>query len=195
MKGLRIGSSCAAITCVAGLLTCQELHAQTTAPRATGTGLQMVPVPIPLSAPSQGSAASDPGTAPPGTTSVFNPFANPYAAPLLYSSMLPDQQSQTQGAASQLLNQGSMTPAQMSLLMLATQQPMGIGSGRLSGTRSGPGANPRPGRSEPAAQRWTSRQRGTSAPPGGLAARYFNRNSPHSPYPQNYYNRQARYFP
>jgi hypothetical protein len=89
-----------------------------------------------------------------------------------------------------------LSPAQLGLLMLSTQQPLGIGSGRLSGARGGPspGSDPRAERG-PATARHAGDRARTQAQPGGLASRYFNRSSPRSPYPQNYFQRQNRYFP
>jgi hypothetical protein len=37
--------------------------------------------------------------------------------------------------------------------------------------------------------------RARSVPPGGLAARYFNRTATMTRIPQGYFNRQTRYFP
>ncbi len=105
-----------------------------------------------------------------------NIFANPLAAPMLYGSPYP------------------ITQRQAGLMMLAGQsQHMlgGIGSGQLSGVRPGMGGQSR-GRT---AQNAAVRPQGSSARPGGLAARYFNRTAPVSRYPQSYYNRQPRYFP
>jgi hypothetical protein len=83
-----------------------------------------------------------------------------------------------------------MSSAQMGLMMLATQRPMGLGSGQSSGGA----ADPLRARRSKAAQA-SGRSRSAHGNPAGLAASYFNRTIPHSPYPQSYYNRQNRYYP
>src|SRR5262249_14732760 len=138
-------------------------------------------------------------------TAPSNVFANPYAAPLLYSSMLPglgnqlSAQGQTASTASSMggsMNPMSLGSTQMGLWMLANQRPMGIGSGQLGGARSAPGGDPRSSRGQQATTaREAHGQVRTSPPPGGLAARYFNRTTARVPYPQKYYSRQNRYFP
>ena len=75
--------------------------------------------------------------------------------------------------------------------MMATQNPNGIGSGQLSGARSSRTQSRAQGRHRPARvpERCTSQ-------PAGLAAHYFNRDAhPRPQIPQNFYNRQTRYFP
>lgn len=204
MNSLRLSLACASLVCSAGLLNGREAVAQSTTSRATASGLEMMPIPMPLFTPAPSSNSGNPATASGGPPTPANIFSNPYASPFLYSSMLPGLQAQAQTGSSTLQAQtqtGSSTspmgmlPAQMGLMMLATQRPMGIGSGQLSGARPGPGSDPRPSRNKTTARQAIGRSRGSSAQPGGLAARYFNRIHPHSPYPQSYYNRQNRYFP
>jgi hypothetical protein len=211
MKGLRPGWACAGLVCAAAVWNGPEAGAQstaarTTAPdpslaaRATAPEMMMVPVPMPLLTPSMVNGSSDPGTAAGGMTAQPNVFSNPYAAAFFYNSMLPPSQVQTPNGSSQATLGVSpvapmgFSPTQMGLMMLTTQRPLGIGSGQLSGARLGPGADARPSRSPTTARPATGRAR-TAPPPGGLAARYFNRSSPRSAYPQSYYNRQSRYLP
>ena len=78
---------------------------------------------------------------------------------------------------------------QMGLMMMATQNPNGIGSGQLSGARSSRTQSRPKAPAQPVA-----RTHFTSGP-AGLAAHYFNRGGPRSSIPQSYYNRQTRYFP
>jgi len=108
-----------------------------------------------------------------GVNGMNSVFRNPMAAPYLFGSVYP------------------MSPGQIGTMMLANQAGLtGIGSGQLSGVRPGAGAaRGRPGQ-PPAAK-----PRGSTATPGGLAARYFNRTAHVVRYPQSYYNRQTRYFP
>jgi hypothetical protein len=73
------------------------------------------------------------------------------------------------------------------MMMMATQNPNGVGSGVMSGARS----SRTQGRAKPPA---STRARTVSGP-AGLAAHYFNRRGPHTAIPQSYYNRQTRYFP
>jgi hypothetical protein len=100
-----------------------------------------------------------------------NIFTNPTGAALLSSSVYP------------------MSQRQAGLMMLAGQsQMLGIGSGQLSGVRPGPSKGKSAAKAAP-------KSRGGSNQPGGLAARYFNRTARVTPHPQNFYNRQSRYFP
>lgn len=122
-----------------------------------------------------------------GPTTQGGLLSNPLAAPLLYNSML--QASQPQGQANSFYGPTGLGTTQLGLMMLANQQAGGIGSGRMSGTRTDPRAR-EAGSSSPQ----DSKQR-TLARPGGLASRYFNRVGPHTPYPRNYFNRRPRYFP
>jgi hypothetical protein len=78
---------------------------------------------------------------------------------------------------------------QMGMLMMATQNPNGIGSGQLSGVR-GPRPRPRAQSADPAQGR-----RRNPGGPGGLAGGYFNRAAIRTGVPRNYYGRQTRYFP
>jgi hypothetical protein len=181
--------------------------AATASSAAYGMGMPMMALALPFSAASaSGSNAADDLTGLPSRNSApSNIFANPYAAPLIYNSMMPGlgnslaAQGQTASAASSMggsMNPMSLGATQMGLMMLATQRPMGIGSGQLGGARSAPGADPRSSRGQQATTaREAHGQVRTPPPPGGLAARYFNRTTARSPYPQKYYNRQSRYFP
>jgi hypothetical protein len=172
-----------------------------------GMGMPMMALALPMAAASASgsNAAADLTGLPSRNPASSNVFANPYAAPLLYSSMLPGlgsplaapgQTASTANAMGGMMNPMSLGATQMGLMMLANQRPMGIGSGQLGGARSAPGGDPRSSRGP---QATTARQAlgqvRTPPPPGGLAARYFNRTTARSPYPQSYYNRQNRYFP
>jgi hypothetical protein len=101
-------------------------------------------------------------------------------------------------AAQSLFGTGSASSSnQIAAMMLANQMggATGIGSGQLSGVR--PGA----GQSKGLAKQSAAKSRGTTATPGGLAGRYFNRTSSVnrpvnvSRIPQNYYTRQNGYYP
>jgi hypothetical protein len=103
---------------------------------------------------------------------------NPMASPYLFGN----------GAAS--------SGNQMAAMMLANQMGAGgIGSGQLSGVRPGPG------QAKGLTKQPAAKSRGTTATPGGLAVRYFNRttsvNRPVnvSRVPQSFYTRQNRYYP
>jgi hypothetical protein len=187
-----------AVACVAGLLVLPEARAQGTAvpgyPVSTSPaanmsmgmnmGMGFMPIPYGMfgtaslsrtDAAALGMTAQSAGGM--GMAGQSNNiFANPLAAPMLYGSPYP------------------MSQRQAGLMMLAGQSQQmlgGIGSGQLSGVRSGTGGQSR-GRT---AQQTALRQQASPPRPGGLAARYFNRTTPVSRYPQSYYNRQNRYFP
>jgi hypothetical protein len=203
MNRLRRNWVSAGLVWVAGLLNGEVVEAQNAASPAPAPGVQMVPVPVPMFIPSVPGGSSDPATAGTGTGAQANIFSNPYAAPLLYNSMLSPSPTPTptpnqagSSAASSALPPGQVviSPGEMGLLMLATQRPLGIGSGQLSGARPGQSGDARRSRGKTTVREPGGRSRGP-AQPGGLAARYFNRVAPHSPYPQNYFNRQNRYFP
>ena len=85
---------------------------------------------------------------------------------------------------------GGLGAMQMGLMMMATQNPNGVGSGAVERRPEQPDAVARP---RPTAQP-TARTHFTSSP-AGLAAHYFNRGGVRSAIPQSYYNRQTRYFP
>jgi hypothetical protein len=112
-----------------------------------------------------------------GMNQMNGVFMNPMAAPY----MLGYPMSTTQIGGMMMMNQ---------------MQNGGIGSGQISGVR--PAAGQQRGRTK---QQVPTKARGTTATPGGLAARYFNRtvsvNRPAnvSRIPQNYYTRQNRYYP
>ncbi len=161
-----------------------------------GMGMPMMALALPFMAGSGSNAASNLTGLPSVNTTPSNVFANPYAAPLLYGSMMPGlgtglaAQGQTAASASSSSMSGTMGAmnmgaAQMGLLMLATQGSLG---NRSAGDR-------RTARGQATTARQANGRVRTASPPGGLAARYFNRMSPRSPYPQTYYNRQNRYFP
>lgn len=161
---------------------------------AYGMGMPLMPLAMPFFAPSGSNPAADLTGLPSANTAPSNLFANPYAAPLLYSSMLPglgnQLSAQGQTASTAGVMGGAMSPmslgaTQMGLMMLATQRPTG----------TGPGGDRRPARGQATTARQANGRVRTAPPPGGLAARYFNRTGPRSPYPQSYYNRQNRYFP
>lgn len=111
-----------------------------------------------------------------GMNPMNNAFMNPMAAPYLLGYPM----STNQIGAMMLMNQMGSS---------------GLGSGQMSGVRPGAGQN---GARTRQAQ---AKPRGTTATPGGLASRYFNRtvsvNRPKnvSRIPQNYYARQNRYYP
>ena len=104
-------------------------------------------------------------------------FMNPMAAPY----MLGYPMSTNQIGAMMMMNQMGTS---------------GVGSGQMSGVR--PGAGQQRGRTK---HSLPAKPPGTTATPGGLASRYFNRttavNRPAkvSRIPQNYYARQNRYYP
>jgi hypothetical protein len=114
-----------------------------------------------------------------GMNAVNGVFMNPMAAPY----MLGYPMSTTQIGGMMMMNQ---------------MQNGGIGSGQISGVRPAPGQQR--GRTKPQAP---TKAPGTTATPGGLASRYFNRtvavNHPAkakaSRVPQNFYTRQSRYYP
>jgi hypothetical protein len=155
--------------------------------------MQMMPIPMPFFAPSGSNGSGDPNASN-ASAAQRSVFSNPYNAPFLYSALSQDLQGQGQTQTGSSMGALGLNGNQMGLLMLATQRPMGIGSGQLSGARPGASSDPRQSRGKPTTQPASGAQR-TTAGPGGLAARYFNRMGPRSPYPQSYYNRQNRYFP
>jgi hypothetical protein len=172
---------------------------------SSGLGMPMMALSLPFFAPSAASGSANPGgLAGMSTAAPSNLFANPYAAPLLYGSMLPGLGSQAtaQGQAASASSASTLGTSmglgpmgvggtQLGLMVLATQRPLGIGSGQLGGARSGPGSDRQSARNQPSAGRGPR----PAPPPGGLAARYFNRTGSRSPYPRNYFNRPNRYFP
>jgi hypothetical protein len=130
-----------------------------------------------------------PGASAMGSSAQGSLLSNPLAAPLLYNGLMPVPQNQAQ--ANLYYGPTGLATTQMGLMLLANQTANGgIGSGRISGTRTDPRAakQPTPGAS-------ADPRRRASGQPGGLAARYFNRTAKPSAYPQNYYNRRPRYFP
>jgi hypothetical protein len=143
-----------------------------------------------MSSPMAASVLANPTGPAIGSFAQGGVFSNPLAAPLLYNSMLPASQPQSQAQANALYGPTGLATTQLGLMLLANQQARGgIGSGRISGTRPDPGA-----REAGSNAREDAKPR-TLARPGGLASRYFNRVGPHSPYPKNYFNRRPRYFP
>jgi hypothetical protein len=122
-----------------------------------------------------------------GSATQGGVFGNPLTAPFLYNSVL--QASQPQSQANALYGPTGLGTTQLGLMLLASQQAGGLGSGRISGTRT----DQRPG--GVAANSPEGLKRRSLARPGGLASRYFNRVGAHTPYPKNYFNRQPRYFP
>ena len=160
-----------------------------------GTGPSAMPFPLamPMIAPLNPNAAASSGTDVAGNPVQGNVFANPYMLPFFYGSMMPGglgtgATSSSSSSTSSLQSSMGMDPTQLGLMMLATQNPNGVGSGRLSGVRGGAS----PSRPQAPTQPQTRR---LSNQPGGLAARYFRRGTPRSILPRNYYNRQSRYFP
>jgi hypothetical protein len=174
------------------IVTCRDVEAQGTAvpgyPTTTspmgdvsmGMGMGMLPLmyamnPTASLSPTDAAALGmqGQGNAGLGANGMNSVFRNPMAAPYLFGNVYP------------------ISPSDMATMMLARQVGMtGIGSGQLSGVR--PGAGPSRGRS---AQQPTAKSRGSASQPGGLAARYFNRPTRASRYPQSYYTRQNRYYP
>ncbi len=178
-----------------------------TSPVAPITGSSFMSTPsIPLFSPAVPNVMSDPNAAAAGSSTQNNIMSSPFAAPFIYSSMM--QASQPMGmygaSASSTSTTGSstttssaaagrsgmmgMSTGQLGLLMLATQNNGGVGSGQMSGARPGP-------QNAATARTAATSKRRSAAKPGGLAARYFNRTAAHTPYPQSYFNRQSRYFP
>jgi hypothetical protein len=182
--------------------------ASTGAPSTAGSFMS---TPVPLFGAAVPNIMSDPNATATGSSAQGGITSSPFYAPFVYSSML--QAAQPYGMFNATTSSSSlatsatsaststststtgrygmgigMNPSQLGLLMLATQNTRGVGSGRLSGARPGP-------QSPTAASSAATAKRRSAARPGGLAARYFNRVGSHTPYPQKYYNRQSRYFP
>jgi hypothetical protein len=181
-----------ALVCAAALATGLEARAQSASASASAAsaasannfnnmtmGLGFMPMPgmFGSASPSATDAAALGVTTPQQGgmmgTGGNNMFMNPMASPFLYGSMFP------------------MTQQQQGMMMLAGQaQMLGIGSGRMSGTRPG----------SPAAPGTRGRQlqagaRGSTRTPGGLAARYFNRTTTRARIPQGFYNRPNQHYP
>ncbi len=220
MMKLRCQMAFAGLVCVAGFWNVGEAAGQSLGTPSTNPGttsgmpITGIPImPLPLTTPMFASPL--PNSASPGTDAGGNPvqgniFANPYAAPLIYGSMMqgPFGSSLSSSAtASTSTSMSSSTAAsasasaansranmglgvgQLGLLMLATQNPNGIGSGQLSGAQSA-----RTQSGARTAAKVTSRAR-TWSQPAGLAAHYFSRTTSRPQIPQNFYNRPTRYFP
>jgi hypothetical protein len=77
MKGLRPRMACVGLVCAVGVWTCPEVDAQSTAARSTGSGIMMVPVPMPLFPPAVSNGSSDSGPAAGGMSAQANVFSNP----------------------------------------------------------------------------------------------------------------------
>jgi hypothetical protein len=215
MNGLRWKMGCAGLVCAAGLWHAGKAEGQSlgapptsmgtaTGMPLSGTPIMPIPLAMPIPNPAYSNGAANSGFDVGGTPVQGNIFANPYAAPFFYSSLLPGSSglgtttsalSSTSGSSttptttSTARGGGGLGAMQMGLLMMATQNPNGVGSGQMSGARSSRTQS----RAKPTAQP-TARTH-TSSGPAGLAAHYFNRGGPHSSIPQSYYNRQTRYFP
>ncbi|MGP0067783.1 MAG: hypothetical protein ACLQGP_29835 [Isosphaeraceae bacterium] len=159
---------------------------------------------MPMTNPAFTNGAAGSGYDVGGTPVQGNIFANPYAAPFFYGSLMPGGMGLGAASTSTTTTAGSTsTPTtastsqrgmglgamQMGMMMMATQNPNGVGSGVLSGVRS----NRTQGRAKATTQP-VARTHFTSGP-AGLAGHYFNRGGPRSSIPQSYYNRQTRYFP
>ena len=177
MMKLRCQMAFAGLVCVAGFWNVGEAAGQSLGTPSTNPGttsgmpITGIPImPLPLTTPMFASPL--PNSASPGTDAGGNPvqgniFANPYAAPLIYGSMMqgPFGSSLSSSAtASTSTSMSSSTAAsasasaansranmglgvgQLGLLMLATQNPNGIGSGQLSGARSSRNSIGRPDR-------------------------------------------------
>jgi hypothetical protein len=188
-------------------------------PVAPSSGSSFMSSPsIPLFSPAVPNPLSDPTAAGTGSSTQNNIMSSPFAAPFIYSSMMQAAQplgmygasmsnstaatatssttsSSTGTSSTATSNTGAgrygmmgMSTGQLGLLMLATQNNGGVGSGQMSGARPGP-------QNAATARTAATSKRRSAAKPGGLAARYFNRTGPHTPYPQSYFNRQSRYFP
>jgi hypothetical protein len=107
-----------------------------------------------------------------------NPLMNPYMNPLI----------------NPYATQQVTTPGNAALYLFAAQSMYtGIGSGRISGVRPGPGGSKANGRDKDAGP--ASAHRSASNTPGGNAARFFGRSQPAPAARASYYDRQARYFP
>lgn len=167
-----------------------------------GTTTSVLPSPVPLFSPSVPSVTSDPTATVTGSGSTATGMmSSPFAAPFLYSSMMQatmpysastsSTSSSASSTATRSMGMGMMNPAQLGLLMMATQNTGGVGSGQMSRTA------PR----SPSSSLATNAQTAAKARhqianrPGGLAARYYNRAGTRTGYPQSYFNRQSRYFP
>jgi hypothetical protein len=109
---------------------------------------------------------------------VANPFANPYLNPYLNPTMTAQP----------------MTPEASLLYLMAAQRATGgIGSGRISGVRPGPGpaAVPKGAEGRPGSPRGATRRE-----PAGAAAGYFYRGySATRPQRPTNFGRNNRYFP
>jgi hypothetical protein len=184
-------TTCAALICGAGLLGCREVAAQSLG-GSPGTGAVSLGAPatsggLPTSSAMAPATTVVPSATASGSSTQGGVFGSPLAAPLLYNSML--QASQPQSQANGFYGPTGLGTTQLGLMLLANQRAGGLGSGRISGTRTDP--RPREATSTSA----DDSKRRTPARPGGLASRYFNRVGPHSPYPKNYFNRRTRFFP
>ncbi len=208
MNDSRWRIACAGLLYAAGWLSGGKAEAQSLGTPSPNTGPSMgtpslgtatmpFPLAMPMIAPSNLNAAASSGTDVGGNPVQGNIFANPYMVPFFYGSMMPGGFGTGTSASASTSSATSASTAaagmgmgmnQMGLLMMATQNPNGVGSGRMSGVRGGTPS--RTGSSTQAQPR-----RNGSNQPGGLAARYFNRAAPCASIPRNYYNRQTRYFP
>ncbi len=221
MNGIRWKLACAGLVCAAGWMDVREAGAQSLGAPPTGagttsgtplSGTSMTPIPLtlPIPTPAYATGGASSGYDVAGTPIQGNIFANPFAAPFFYGSMMPGGSSlgtttststlsstststTTSGMSSTTTSSarggpGGLGSMQMGMMMMATQNPNGVGSGVMSGVR--------PARTQGQAKATAPSTRArTISGPAGLAGRYFNRKSPRSTIPQSYYNRQTRYFP
>jgi hypothetical protein len=205
-------AACVGLAWIAGCLGVGDVKGQSLGTPAVGVGSTLgaagmgpstvmpFPLAMPMIAPQYLNAAASSGMDIAGNPIQGNVFANPYMLPFFYGSMMPGglgtgssglgTTSSTASSSTAAYRMG-MGATQMGLMMMATQNPNGVGSGQLSGVRGR--GTPTPSRTPAPTQ--AQIRRSLSNQPGGLAARYFPRGTPRSGVPRNYYNRQTRYFP
>jgi hypothetical protein len=180
------------LVCMGALTTSGAARAQTSSSAAAASaasannfsnmtmGMGFMPMPgmFGSASPSATDAAALGVTSPQGgmfAAGGNNMFMNPMASPYLYGSMFP------------------MTQQQTGMMMLAGQaQMLGIGSGRLSGTRPG---TPAAGVAKRRQMQSVPGAHGSANQPGGLAARYFNRMTQKPRSLQGFYNRPNQHYP
>ena len=125
-----------------------------------------------------------------GTSPQAGILGSPMAAPLLYSNMVGASMSQGQSTTTQM-NPGASSTQLGLMYYLANQQGGGVGSGRISGTRTAPQQRTAPSEAPSSSNAKTR----NSDRPGGLASRYFSRTNVRATRPKTYFNRRPGYFP
>ena len=136
----------------------------------SGTSVMTNPLSLPIATPAFGTGAANSGVDVAGNPIQGNIFANPFAAPFFYGSLMTGSGttsttstttsgSSTTSTTTTTARGGSGLGAmQMGMMMMATQNPNGVGSGVMSGRSSRTqGAGPR--RPRPRRGRGPSRRR------------------------------------